>query len=676
MNFELTSQYKPTGDQPEAISQLVAGLKQNVPAQTLLGVTGSGKTFTIANVIAQANRPTLIVSHNKTLAAQLYSEFKAFFPHNAVEYFVSYYDYYQPEAYLATTDTYIEKDMAINAEIEKMRLRTTASLLSGRRDVIVVSSVSCLYGMADPHVFSDCIITLKRGMTYPRSRLMRDLAASYYINNKVDFTSGSFRVHGDTIDIFPAIEGYDGVAYRVEYWDDEIDSLSVIHPVSGTIQGELDNLSIYPANLFVTTKEQTKQAIEEIKKDLALRVAELESMEKHYEATRLQERVKYDVEMISEIGYCTGIENYSRYFDGRSAGARPFCLLDYFPQDFLLVVDESHVTIPQVRAMYGGDKARKTSLVDYGFRLPAALDNRPLTFDEFRELTPSTIYISATPAEYELEESEGVIVEQIIRPTGLPDPIIEVRPTEHQVDDLMEEIQQRRERHQRVLVTTLTKRMAEELSEYLQRAGIATAYIHSDVDTLERIRILDELRKGVFDVLVGVNLLREGLDLPEVSLVAILDADKEGFLRSHRSLTQTAGRAARHVEGKVLFYADKITESMQQTIDETADRRERQLAYNKANNITPRQVVKSGISLVSGGDLPSTLPAQAYIESSIPTKDPMVEHLSASQLRSLLDSTRKKMYEAAKALDFSEAARLRDEANDLETKLLKLESHS
>lgn len=676
MNFELTSQYKPTGDQPEAISQLVAGLKQNIPAQTLLGVTGSGKTFTIANVIAQANRPSLIVSHNKTLAAQLYSEFKAFFPHNAVEYFVSYYDYYQPEAYLATTDTYIEKDMAINAEIEKMRLRTTASLLSGRRDVIVVSSVSCLYGMADPHVFSDCIITLKRGMTYPRSRIMRDLAASYYINNKVDFTSGSFRVHGDTIDIFPAIEGYDGVAYRVEYWDDEIDSLSVIHPVSGTIQGELDNLSIYPANLFVTTKEQTKQAIEEIKKDLALRVAELESMEKHYEATRLQERVKYDVEMISEIGYCTGIENYSRYFDGRSAGARPFCLLDYFPQDFLLVVDESHVTIPQVRAMYGGDKARKTSLVDYGFRLPAALDNRPLTFDEFRELTPSTIYISATPAEYELEESEGVIVEQIIRPTGLPDPIIEVRPTEHQVDDLMEEIQQRRERHQRVLVTTLTKRMAEELSEYLQRAGIATAYIHSDVDTLERIRILDELRKGVFDVLVGVNLLREGLDLPEVSLVAILDADKEGFLRSHRSLTQTAGRAARHVEGKVLFYADKITESMQQTIDETADRRERQLAYNKANNITPRQVIKSGISLVSGGDLPSTLPAQAYIESSIPTKDPMVEHLSASQLRSLLDSTRKKMYEAAKALDFSEAARLRDEANDLETKLLKLESLS
>ena len=676
MNFELTSQYKPTGDQPEAINQLVAGLKQNIPAQTLLGVTGSGKTFTIANVIAQVNRPTLIVSHNKTLAAQLYSEFKAFFPHNAVEYFVSYYDYYQPEAYLATTDTYIEKDMAINAEIEKMRLRTTASLLSGRRDVIVVSSVSCLYGMADPSVFSDCIITLKRGMTYPRSRLMRDLAASYYINNKVEFTSGCFRVHGDTIDIFPAIEGYDGVAYRVEYWDDEIDSLSAIHPVSGAVQGELDNLSIYPANLFVTTKEQTKQAIEEIKKDLALRVEELESMEKHYEATRLQERVKYDVEMMSEIGYCTGIENYSRYFDGRSAGARPFCLLDYFPQDFLLVVDESHVTIPQVRAMYGGDKARKTSLVDYGFRLPAALDNRPLTFDEFRELTPSTIYISATPAEYELEESEGVIVEQIIRPTGLPDPIIEVRPTEHQVDDLMEEIQQRRERHQRVLVTTLTKRMAEELSEYLQRAGIATAYIHSDVDTLERIRILDELRKGVFDVLVGVNLLREGLDLPEVSLVAILDADKEGFLRSHRSLTQTAGRAARHVEGKVLFYADKVTESMQQTIDETADRRERQLAYNKAHNITPRQVVKSGISLVSGGDLPSTLPTQAYIESSIPTKDPMVEHLSASQLRSLLDSTRKKMYEAAKALDFSEAARLRDEANDLETKLLKLESLS
>ncbi len=673
MDFELTSQYKPTGDQPEAIRSLVDGLRKGMPAQTLLGVTGSGKTFTIANVVAQIRRPTLIISHNKTLAAQLYSEFKAFFPNNAVEYFVSYYDYYQPEAYLATTDTYIEKDMAINAEIEKMRLRTTASLLSGRRDVLVVSSVSCLYGMADPRVFSDCIIQLKQGMLYPRDRLMRDLSANYYVNNKVDFSSGCFRVQGDTIDIFPAVEGYDGVAYRIEFWDDEIDSILVIDPRSGSMQGVLSDLSIYPANLFVTTKEQTKKAILKIKQDLALRVDELKRQEHTYEATRLQERVMYDVEMMSEVGYCSGIENYSRYFDGREPGTRPFCLLDYFPDDFLLVIDESHVSIPQIRAMYGGDKARKTSLVDYGFRLPAALDNRPLTFEEFREMTPSTIYVSATPADYELEESEGVIVEQIIRPTGLPDPIIEVRPTDNQIDDLMEEIQLRKERHQRVLVTTLTKRMAEELSEYLQRMGIATAYIHSDVDTLERVRILDELRKGVFDVLVGVNLLREGLDLPEVSLVAILDADKEGFLRSHRSLTQTAGRAARHVEGRVLFYADKITESMQRTIDETADRRVRQLAYNKVHNITPRQVVKLGTSLVSGSNLPTFYMEKAYVDPSFQeVTDPVVAGLSVTQLEKLLESTRKQMYAAAKNLDFVEATRLRDEANRLEEQLRSL----
>lgn len=670
MDFLLTSQYQPTGDQPEAIQQLTQGVVEGHSAQTLLGVTGSGKTFTIANVIAQTNRPTLIVSHNKTLAAQLYSEFKAFFPQNAVEYFVSYYDYYQPEAYLATTDTYIEKDMAINAEIEKMRLRTTTSLLSGRRDVIVISSVSCLYGMADPRQFAACVINLERGMTYPRKLLMRDLVANSYVHTRTEFTTGTFRVKGDTLDIFPAVEGYDGIAYRIEYWDDEIESISVIHPVKGTVSSQLEELTLYPANLFVTSREQMQIAITEIQRDLAQRLLELEQEGKSTEAERLQQRVQYDLEMMREIGYCTGIENYSRYFDGRAAGTRPFCLLDYFPKDFLLVIDESHVTIPQIRAMYGGDKARKKSLVEYGFRLPAALDNRPLTFDEFHTLTPMTIYVSATPAEYELEESGGVVVQQVIRPTGLPDPIIEVRPTLHQVDDLMEEIVQQRLRKQRVLVTTLTKRMAEELSEYLQRAGIATAYIHSDVDTLERVRILDDLRKGVYDVLVGVNLLREGLDLPEVALVAILDADKEGFLRSHRSLTQTAGRAARNVEGRVIFYADKITESMQHTIDETADRRTRQLAYNKAHNITPRQVIKLGESLVTRKGEPDAL-AHAYIEPTHTTlaQDPLIGQLDTAALQKLLEETRERMYRAAKELDFLEAARLRDEANAIEKQL-------
>lgn len=672
MEFRLSSQFQPTGDQPEAIQSLVEGVEMGLPAQTLLGVTGSGKTFTVANVIARLNKPTLIISHNKTLAAQLFGEFKTFFPDNAVEYFVSYYDYYQPEAYLATTDTYIEKDMAINAEIERMRLKTTASLLSGRRDIIVVASVSCLYGMADPRAYSERIITLYQGQQIGREQLMRLLAEAHYVNNKAEFTSGTFRVKGDMVDIFPAVEGYDGIAYRIELWDDEISDITIINPVTGERQGALETLNIHPANLFVTTKEQTKIALEEIERDLSARVKELEEIGKHYEAQRLWERVRYDMEMIREMGYCSGIENYSRYFDGRQEGARPFCLFDYFPEDFLLVIDESHVTIPQIRAMYGGDKARKTALVEYGFRLPAAMDNRPLTFDEFNSLTPISIYISATPAEYELEKSQGVIVQQIIRPTGLPDPIIEVRPIEHQIDDLLEEIHKRREKHQRVLVTTLTKRMAEELSEYLQRVGVATAYIHSDVDTLDRIRILDELRSGVFDVLVGVNLLREGLDLPEVSLVAVLDADKEGFLRSHRSLTQTAGRAARNLEGMVIFYADKITESMRLTIEETAARRTKQLAYNKQHNIIPRQVQKGGISLVKGKEQTfATVLPNAYVEPTAGEgmQDPITQQLNSRDLERLLESTRQRMYAAAKELDFMEAARLRDEANAIQKRL-------
>lgn len=664
----MTSQYEPSGDQPEAIDALVKGLCSGMSSQTLLGVTGSGKTFTIANVIAKANRPTLVISHNKTLAAQLYGEFKAFFPHNAVEYFVSYYDYYQPEAYISTTDTYIEKDMAINAEIEKLRLRTTASLLSGRRDVIVVSSVSCLYGMADPNVYAASIIHISVGDEIPRGSFMRMLSGAYYTNTKLEFTSGTFRVKGDTIDIFPAVEGYDGIAYRILFFDDEIESIEVIDPISGVASSELNDLDIYPANLFVTTKEQTANALEMIKHDLGVQVSAFEREGKTFEAKRLYERVSYDLEMIGEIGYCTGIENYSRYFDGRSPGERPFCLFDYFPKDYLLVIDESHVTIPQIKAMYGGDRSRKLSLVEYGFRLPAALDNRPLTFDEFTALRKDTIFVSATPADYELEESEGIIVEQIIRPTGLPDPSIEVRPTEYQIDNLMEEIQIQKKKHERTLVTTLTKRQAEELSEYLQRYGIATAYIHSDVETLDRVRILDELRKGVYDVLVGVNLLREGLDLPEVSLVAILDADKEGFLRSHRSLTQTAGRAARHVEGRIILYADTISDAMKQMMEETASRRERQLAYNKAHHITPRAAIKSGISLAkerSIGDV-----GTAYVEPEQGVfADPLLNVLDVEELKKLYDDTRKEMYQAAKKLDFVLAARLRDEAQSIEERI-------
>lgn len=672
MSFQLTSKYKPTGDQPEAIAQLSQGVRDGLPHQTLLGVTGSGKTFTIANVIQQVERPTLVISHNKTLAAQLYSEFKAFFPNNAVEYFVSYYDYYQPEAYLINTDTYIEKDMAINAELDKLRLRATASLLSGRRDVIVVASVSCIYGMVNPNDFENKIIKLEVGMQIERDVLMRRLAESYYVNNKADFVSGSFRVKGDTIDIFPAIESFEGVAYRIELWDDEIDRITIIDPVSAESQGTLDSLRIYPANLFVTTEEQTQRAIVEIKKDLADRTAELEREGHLFEAKRLYERVSYDLEMIKAVGYCSGIENYSRYFDGRKPGERPFCLMDYFPDDYLLVIDESHVSIPQIRAMYGGDKARKTTLVEYGFRLPAALDNRPLEFEEFVNLTNQVIYVSATPADYELNMSEGVVVEQVIRPTGLLDPPIEIRPTEHQVDDLMEEIVIRTERNERTLVTTLTKRMAEELSDYLIRAGIKCAYIHSDVDTLERIQIMDSLRKGAYDVLVGVNLLREGLDFPEVSLVAILDADKEGFLRSHRSLTQTAGRAARNVHGLVIFYADSITDSMQATIDETNRRRAKQIAYNEAHNITPTQVVSKRTNALSQEGYVTTkssAQAEAYVEEEIAVASPVAEYLTQDKLPDLIEQVRKQMYAAAKELNFVEAARLRDEMYALQSRL-------
>ena len=672
MSFQLTSKYKPTGDQPEAIAQLSQGVRDGLPHQTLLGVTGSGKTFTIANVIQQVDRPTLVISHNKTLAAQLYSEFKAFFPNNAVEYFVSYYDYYQPEAYLINTDTYIEKDMAINAELDKLRLRATASLLSGRRDVIVVASVSCIYGMANPNDFENKIIKLEVGMQIERDALMRRLAESYYVNNKADFVSGSFRVKGDTIDIFPAIESFEGVAYRIELWDDEIDRITIIDPVSAESQGTLDNLRIYPANLFVTTEEQTQRAIVEIKKDLGDRTAELEREGHLFEAKRLYERVSYDLEMIKAVGYCSGIENYSRYFDGRKPGERPFCLMDYFPDDYLLVIDESHVSIPQIRAMYGGDKARKTTLVEYGFRLPAALDNRPLEFSEFVNLTNQVIYVSATPADYELNMSEGVVVEQVIRPTGLLDPPIEIRPTEYQGDDLMEEIVIRTERNERTLVTTLTKRMAEELSDYLIRAGIKCAYIHSDVDTLERIQIMDSLREGAYDVLVGVNLLREGLDFPEVSLVAILDADKEGFLRSHRSLTQTAGRAARNVHGLVIFYADSITDSMQATIDETNRRRAKQIAYNEEHHITPTQVVSKRTNALSQEGYVTTkssAQAEAYVEEEIAVASPVAEYLTQDKLPELIEQVRKQMYAAAKELNFVEAAQLRDEMYALQSRL-------
>ena len=670
--FQLESAYKPTGDQPQAIESLVSGVRAGAPAQVLLGVTGSGKTFTVANVIAQLNRPTLIMSHNKTLAAQLYSEMKAFFPHNAVEYFVSYYDYYQPEAYIPSTDTYIDKDLSVNEEIDRLRLSAVAALLSGRKDVIVVSSVSCIYGLGSPQNFTKNCVSIRRGEILPMDDFLKQLVSAQYIRNDIELTRGRFRVKGDTVDIALAYVDY---IVRVEFFGNEVDAISTADPVNGSLLEEFDHYNISPATIFLTSKESIDTAMSQIKSDLANQVNYFQEIGEPLYAKRIEERVKYDLEMIQELGYCSGVENYSRYFDGREAGSPPYCLLDYFPKDMLLVIDESHVTVPQIRGMYGGDKARKDNLVNYGFRLPAARDNRPLTFDEFGEKTGQTIYVSATPDEYEMQRSDGVVIDQVIRPTGLLDPEIEVRPTEHQVDDLMEEIQQRISKDERILVTTLTKRMAEELDDYLRRYGIRSAYIHSDIDTIERVKIMEDLRKGLYDVLVGVNLLREGLDLPEVSLVAILDADKQGFLRDKRSLTQTVGRAARHVNGKAIMYGDTITAAMQATIDETNRRRRIQMAYNEAHHITPTAIKKEINTSALASLYKDPEQEKERVEKAIREswKSADWQKMDKKALNKAIEQKRRTMLAAAKDLDFDNAARLRDEMLAMENRLDAIE---